>query len=113
MTKLETKHFHMNGVSTHHQCLNQALISKQGLSRINIINLIFLTALILKVAGKVSQPRGLPPSPSATTYLIDTMACIQRYRKMKAKTFKEQAEKYIQKMVQSTVQRKRSRKHYN
>ena len=61
----------------------------------------FLTALLLKVAGKASQPQELPPSTLATTYLIDTMAFIQRYRKMKARTFKELVEQYIQRMLRS------------
>ena len=39
----------------------------------------FLTALLLKVASKVSQLQELPPSTLATTYLIDTMAAIQSY----------------------------------
>ena len=40
MKALEMKHFHMNGVNTFRQCLNQILISKQGLQWISLVKLI-------------------------------------------------------------------------
>ena len=73
---------------------------KAGFAMIKSTKSDFLTCLLLKVAGKVAQPQELPSSALATTYLVDTMAFIQRYIKMKAKTFKELAEQYIQKLLQ-------------
>ena len=53
---------------------------KTGFAMIKSTKSDFLTSLLLKVAGKVAQPQELPHSLLATTYLIDTMAFIQRYR---------------------------------
>ena len=57
---------------------------KTGFAMIKSNKSEFLTALLLKAGSEVTQPQSLPPSIMATSYLIDAMAFIQRYRTMRA-----------------------------
>ena len=71
---------------------------KTGFAMIKSNKSDFLTAFLLKAGSEVTQPKSLPPSVMATSYFIDAMAFIQRYRTMRAKLFKEFVEQYVSKI---------------
>ena len=77
---------------------------KTGFAMIKSNKSEFFTALLLKAGSEVTQPQSLPPSIMATSYLIDAMSFIQRYRTMRAKLFKELVEQYVSKILQNKPQ---------